>query len=372
MGYYRVHMVGRFAPGARQLALAALLIVAVVSLACSGERSPLGQGGSAEKPRVLIVHSYDNGFRWSAKQEEGIREGLKRGGYEEGSYDLRVFYMDTRVNFLTREQIALRAEIALRTIEEFAPQLVFLTDDIAVEEVALPYLRNNPDSPVSFVFSGVNGDPSRYAPVRSLDAPGVRLTGTVERIPFQEAFAAARRVFGSSTHVVVFADDSPSSRTVMDGLRRSLAEDSSGYPLKVVDVVVISTFEEWKEKTAQYENEADLIAVLNYHRIRDGSGNIVQPREVIKWTVENSRLPAFGLISDWSADGLVMSYGNSGMETGVFVGMRGARILDGTDAGTMPIVDPREYETTFNTTTIERENIYVPRDELEKASELFK
>lgn len=351
------------------------LLVAVVGLAillfgCSADDSPLGQGG-ADKPRVLIVHSYDNLFRWSAQQNDGIIEGLKRSGYTDDDYELRVFYMDTRVNFLTDEQIALRTEIARRTIDEFKPQLVFLTDDTAVEEVAVPYLEEHPDSQVSFVFSGVNGDPSKYPVVKSLEAPGAKITGTLERIPFSEGLDAGRRVFSPVTRAVIFADDSISSGIVKDDFRRATFAGET-FPLDVVDFVQVRTFEEWKQEVSAYEDRVDVIAVVNYHRIKDASGNIVQPKEVAKWTAENSTVPAFGLISDWSADGLAMSFGNSGFETGVFIGQRGAAILNGADAGQMPIVDPRQYEMTFNLTTLEKEDITVPKSELDKASETFK
>lgn len=364
-------MAGLFSRLARQsCVLIAVAGLAVLLFGCSADDTPLGQGGG-DKPRVLIVHSYDNLFRWSAQQNDGIIEGLRRSGYTEDDYELRVFYMDTRVNFLTDEQIALRTAIARRTIDEFKPQLVFLTDDTAVEEVAVRYLEEHPDSQVSFVFSGVNSDPLKYPPVKTLEVPGAKITGTLERIPFNEGLDAGRRVFGSATRAVIFADDSTSSRTVMDNFRRATFAGAT-YPLEVVDFIQISTFEEWKQEVSAYEDRVDVIAVVNYHRIKDASGNIVSPKDVAKWTAENSTVPAFGLISDWSADGLAMSFGNSGFETGVFIGQRGAAILNGSDAGQMPIVDPRQYEMTFNLTTLEKEDITVPKSELDKASETFK
>lgn len=83
--------------------LLALLLVAVgFGVACGRDSASPGQGGE-EKPRVLIVHSYDNGFRWTADQNDGIIEGLRRSGYSEDDIELRAFYMDTRVNFVTEE-----------------------------------------------------------------------------------------------------------------------------------------------------------------------------------------------------------------------------------------------------------------------------
>lgn len=350
--------------------LVPLLVFVLLGLGCGDDDPETGPNASA-KPRVLIVHSYDNGFRWSADQDEGIRKGLADGGYEEDEIDLRVIYMDTRVNFITEEQIALRAGIARRTIDEFDPELVILTDDTAVEEVAVPFLLEHPDSTISFVFSGVNGQPERYQPVRDLAAPGARLTGTVERIPFLEGFTEAERVFGMLETIVVFADDAPASRIVVDNFRSSLLSGGVTYPTRVVDVIQISTFEEWKQKVAEYRGQVDAIAVVNYHRVKDPSGNIVQPKDVAKWTIENARVPVFGLISDWSADGYVMSFGNSGFDAGVFVGRRGADVLAGQDAGAMPIVDPEQYEITFNQTTIDKLEVSIPQSELDKASEIF-
>lgn len=366
-----VNLQARAAAAPRLLIGAASLLLVAAALACS-EDGTSGDGTTLEKPRVLIVHSYDNGFRWTARQNEGIIAGLKAGGYDEEAYDLRVFYMDTRVNFVTQERIDLRADIAFQTIAEFKPVLVFLTDDAAVDHVALPYLRANPGSPVTFIFAGVNGDPSRYAPVLSMETPGAQLTGTVERIPFAEGMDAARRVFGRVSRVVIFADDSSSSKAALDRFRQALTAGDATFALQVVDLIQIGTFEDWKDKVEEYRDKADVIGVVNYHRVKDQSGNIANPKDVAKWTIEHSKIPVFGLISDWSADGFVMSFGNSGFETGVFVGRRGADVLAGKHAGTMPIVDPRQYEMTFNLTTAAKLEFELPKAELDRAAETFR
>jgi ABC-type uncharacterized transport system substrate-binding protein len=360
-------------PG-RLFAAAILLFASVAASGCSDDSPPAPEETPADaKPRVFIVHSYDNGYRWTAKQQEGILQGLEEGGFEEGDYELRVFYMDTRVNFVTAEQIALRTDIARRTIDEFEPQLVFLTDDLAVEEVALPYLEDHPDTRISFVFSGVNGDPSRYAPVRGTGIPSAPITGTVERIPFFQALDAVERVFSPVSRVVLLGDDSPSSRAVVDSFRKAVQEQQGGAnAAHVTDFVLIDNFEEWKQEIASQRSKVDAIGLLNYHRIKDQSGNIANPKDVARWTVENSDKPVFGLISDWSADGLIMSFGNSGFGTGAYIGRLGADILGGKNAGTIAIVDPQRYEMTFNSTTAEKLNFDIPPSELAKASETFK
>ncbi len=351
------------------MALLSVLLLALAMGACSNSSSA---GSSADaKPRVVIIHSYDGDFRWTAEQNQGILDGLARAGYKEGDqYDLRVFYMDTRLNFKTPEEIQVRADIATRTIDEFKPSLVFVTDDAAVNYVALPYLEAHPDTDISFVFSGVNGDPSTYPMVQSLEHPGAPITGTLERIPFQLAFEAAAKLFAGSKKVVLLADDSPSSKDVVDSFNQEVQAGES-MALQPVDFLQITTFEQWKQAIEDYQDKADAIAVLNYHRIEDGSGNIMPAKEVAQWTVQNSKIPVFGLISDWSADGFVMSFGNSGYKTGLYVGLRGADILDGKPAGDMPILDPEEYETTYNVDTAQQTGLDIPPEDLLDAAEIY-
>jgi ABC-type uncharacterized transport system substrate-binding protein len=364
---FRLRLPGGF------LAAPILLIALVAASGCSDDSPPAPAETPANaKPRVFIVHSYDNGYRWTAKQQEGILQGLEEGGFKEDDYELRVFYMDTRVNFVTAEQIALRTEIARRTIDEFEPELVFLTDDLAVEEVALPYLEEHPDTQISFVFSGVNGDPAKYAPIKGTGFPSAPITGTIERIPFFQALDAVGRVFNPINRVVLLGDDSPSSRAVVESFRKAVQEQGGANSAQVTDFVLIDNFEEWKQEVASQSDKVDAIGLLNYHRIKDQSGNLANPKDVARWTVENSDKPVFGLISDWSADGLIMSFGNSGFGTGAYIGKLGADILSGKNAGTIAIVDPQEYEMTFNSTTAEKLKIEIPAAELAKASETFK
>ena len=50
--------------------------------------------------RILIVHSYQEGLGWNHDTEEGIAEGLEKKGYVLGkNYELKKFYMDTKVTY---------------------------------------------------------------------------------------------------------------------------------------------------------------------------------------------------------------------------------------------------------------------------------
>lgn len=354
----------------RLLVFALVAVLAVVSAACADGGTADTAGPFPERQRVLIVHSYDEGFRWTSEQGRGIVEGLREAGLHEGrDYELRTFFMDTRITYTTPEQVAARASEARGLIEEFEPSLVFVTDDVALREVAVLWDQDYPDSKVAFVFSGINIDPSTYGPIRpiaSLERPGGRITGLLERIPVAEAVAAMQRVFPAASRVALLADGSASSTA-------AISDYTSKYPgglqspLRVTGFTQARTFAEWQRQVADAGRQADVIGVLNYHGIVDDSGQVVPPTTVLDWTLRNASKPVVGLLTDWVRDGMAMGAGNSGVRHGMATGRIGAGILGGGDPGQVAIVDPKLVETAFNLEAVRRLGWSVPEAEIEAA-----
>ncbi len=171
-----------------------LLIVSAV--ACDEERPAPDTEETVAQTRVLIVHSYDEGFGWTREQQRGIVEGLQQSGFRNGeNAAIETFLMDTRITYTSPEQIADRADEALQLIDTFRPDLVFVTDDVALQHVAVAYREQHPADGPAFVFSGVNGDPTTLPTIGSLARPGGRITGTLKRIPFLARSARRKRSF---------------------------------------------------------------------------------------------------------------------------------------------------------------------------------
>ena len=82
-----------------------------------------------------------------------------------------------------RGQIEERAAEALEALRDFAPNILFVTDDVALEHVAVRYAEESPDAPLPTVFAGINVDPTIYAPINSLEAPGRTITGALGAHP---------------------------------------------------------------------------------------------------------------------------------------------------------------------------------------------
>lgn len=348
------------------------LLAAASTAACGASEPASSPAQASAAKRVLIVHSYSNLFPWTRDLNNGVIEGLRRTGYTtDQQYQLKTFFMDTRITYTSPEGVRQRAAEALEMIEDFRPDILFVTDDNALRDVAVSYAQQHPNATVSTVFSGINVDPSIYTPIQSLDRLGGPITGALERVPYYEAFQLGKRLFPAASKIVILGDASTSSRFVANTFRQDYPGSAENPPLEVLDFVLLKTFQEWKEKVLESQNTADIIGVLNYHQLRDENGAIVAPWDVVDWMAENNRLPELGLVAEWAEDGILMSAGNSGYKTGIYAGVLGENILSGQDPGAIPIVDPKEIDAAYNVQRARILGITFPPDELVAAAAVY-
>ncbi len=351
------------------LGLAVTLVIQIVAVACDSH-APRGTADKGAAHRIFIVHSYSDEFSWTRDLHEGMIQGLAQGGLEpDRDYHLQTYFMDTRINFTSPHQIEERATGAIAALQDFVPDILFVTDDIALEHVAVRYTEENPEDRLPVVFAGVNIDPTRYAPIDSLESPGGTITGALERIPHSEALATARRLFPGASRVVILADAGAGSQSVQDELARDFQFTIESF--EVIEFLMVETFDQWQRAVVDYQDSADLIGVLNFHQLRDPSGEVVSPSEVIQWMVAENELPELGLVADWARDGILVAVGNSGIKTGSYVGALGVDILLGADPGTIPIVDPQRTDTNLNLARARSLGIEFPHGEVDAADAVF-
>jgi ABC-type uncharacterized transport system substrate-binding protein len=279
--------------------------------------------------------------------------------------------MDTKETYTTPDQIAERGALALGLIEEFQPDIVFLTDDPALKEVGIEYTLRHPERRLPFIFAGVNLDPTVYEPIKNLERPEAPITGALERLPYEDAFALGKRIVPNASRIVLLGEASDSSRFVQSRFAEEYLDQVVDPPLQVMDFLLIPTFSEWKQRVAQYQASVDILGVLNYHQLLDDDGSIVPGPAVAEWTIQNSRLPELALVPSLAEDGLLLGLGNSGMRTGIYVGVLGGEVLNGRDAGSIPIVDPRFTEFTVNVDRAAMLGITISPEDLVNASEVF-
>ncbi len=252
------------------------------------------------KPRILILHSYAPDFTWVAQINTGVQRVLKGK-----PYSIRYHYMDTKRH--PDEDFKIKAGIAARKmIDQWKPHVIIAVDDNAQEYVAKHYC-NRPG--INIVFCGVNAEHTDYGYDRASN-----VTGILERIPIasvreglQSAFYPERR------RIYHIADASETSEYISVELNAYNWE-----PFHFGKSVLCEAFDEWKGAVREATASADILLITHYHTIRRSAQDpsTVPPREVIRWTMENTPLPIVGCWGFFVEDGGVLAFALSSFEQG--------------------------------------------------------
>ena len=112
---------------------------------------PLAAADQAQL-KILHVMSYHTPWKWTEDQLQGFKDALT--GLQ---VEYRVFEMDTKRHSTKAWKKRTGAE-ARAIIEDWRPDLVYVSDDNAQQYVTRHYLNDD----IPFVFSGVNDAPSKY------------------------------------------------------------------------------------------------------------------------------------------------------------------------------------------------------------------
>ena len=285
----------------------------------------VGGGARAEPPRaagrpprILHVMSYHSPWRWTDGQLEGFKVGLG-----EPRAEFRVFQMDTKRRSRPEQKEQAGRE-ARALIEAWKPDLVYATDDDAMEYVVRPFVGRE----LPFVFSGVNRDPAAYG-----IAAGRNVTGVLEQEHFVESVQLLRRISPAVRRIAVVFDGAPMWGPVEARMR---AASLPGVELGPWDT--IQTFDEFKRRMAEYSGRVDAVALIGIFNFKDGAGHDVPYQEVLRWTAENSPLPDLGFWVDRVHYGTLCAVTVSEREQGLAAGrMARAILVEGRSPASIPM-----------------------------------
>ncbi len=127
---------------------------------------------------ILVIHSYNEGFQWTSRQNDGILDKLQNA---DGMFEIHVEYMDWK-NYPEEEEIE---RFAVRMADKYASKkidIIITTDDAALEFALNNRAELFSDAPI--VFSGVNEKGAEAITKGKTAVTGVieemDVTGTVE------------------------------------------------------------------------------------------------------------------------------------------------------------------------------------------------
>lgn len=297
------------------------------------------------KPRVLVLHSYDQDFSWV----NDIDTSMKKV-FEKKPYSIRWHYMDTKRN--PYQEFKEKAGYNARNvIDSWKPNVIIAVDDNA-QEFVTKYYVNNPS--IKVVFTGVNAEPQKY---KFNQANNV--TGVLERIPYNAVKEVFEQVMTSDKkRILHISDSSETSLYIHDELT-----SFNWAPLQLVESTQINTFDEWKQAVIQKEKNADFLLITHYHTIKRSStdSTIVPPKEVIDWTEEHTTLPRIGCWGFYVEDGGMMAIAVSPFEQGELAAKMAVDIVDnGTSTTQIPIEKSKMFVMYMREDKIKQYNVHLP------------
>jgi len=303
------------------------------------------------QPRILVLHSYAPDYSWT----RDIDIGLKRVLDAKLGYKVQWHYMDTK-NHPDKESKVKAGMLARRSIDALKPNLIIAIDDDAQIYAAKQYAG---DPNISILFAGINGlvEPYGYHKVSNV-------TGIYERRPLLDLRRALLDMRGPEGlglgHQILHLGDRSES------VQADLAEIEifDWKPFKIVESILVDTFDDWKQAVRGVKGKTNLILVSNYRNIYATAARkkLVSPGEIIKWTEENASVPVVGIGGYMVEDGGMFAIGVSGYEQGETAARMAIQVLD-HDAvpKSIPEVMPRQFLVYVRRSLMAKRELVLPQ-----------
>ncbi|CAK0774037.1 conserved hypothetical protein [Gammaproteobacteria bacterium] len=253
-----------------------------------------------KRPRVFVVHSYSMDFSWDADITVGINRIFNGKPYK-----IRKFFMDTKKHpdKLYMERIGATAR---KAIDSWNPDIIIALDDNAQQYVAKYYI-NKPNTKI--VFAGVNKTIEDYGYQNAENT-----TGVLERLNYNAVKDILLQVMPRDKRKIIHISDSSDTS---HGIHNEI-QSFDWAPLKFVGSIQCETMDQWKLAIKNAENgNANFILYTHYHTILETpGGKVVPPKQVMSWTIENTKLPGVSFWGFYVEDGGMMAVALSPYEQG--------------------------------------------------------
>jgi ABC-type uncharacterized transport system substrate-binding protein len=290
--------------------------------------------------KILHVMSYHSPWEWTDTQFEGFKTALNDLNIQ---YD--VIQMDTkrRSDEVWKQQIVADT---LETIETRKPNLIYTSDDDAQRYVASKYINSS----IPVVFSAVNAQPEDFG---FKDAANV--TGVLERMHFVATLRLLKKLAPDVQKVILITDSGGMWPGMIDRFRQ---QEIQCPEIKILGYDIVETYSDFQEKIAEYQDRADAIGFLGNFEFKNENNENVPQVEVMRWLLENNKLPDFSFWKDRVDKGTLCAVTVSGYAQGYQAGLLARSILiDGTAPASHPMVPTEKGIPMINLETAGRLNI---------------
>lgn len=302
------------------------------------------------KPRLLILNSYDENYAWT----RDVNVGVKRILHDKKNFYVRWYYMDTKRHPSAADKI--KAGIAARhMINQWQPDVILAIDDDAQEYAAKHYVNHNK---IKIVFAGINGEMEPYGYQGAGNITGILERKKLHALKEALLYAFHNKKMTGNIRLLYMGDNSKSVQS-----DEIFVKSFNWSPAKLVDSKLVDTFDEWKDAVRLSDRIADVIIVENYRKLKrnKNSEELVPPKEVIKWTEENSSLPIIGTNGFFVEDGGMLSVATSPYEQGEVAAAMAVEILENKkEPDRIPITSTKQVVIFMRESQMKSHNFVLP------------
>jgi PAS domain S-box-containing protein len=283
--------------------------------------------GQAPRPRVLVLHSYHDGFTWSDNISRGIRSVIPGGDAE-----LCFEFMDTRRLFTDEYFDELQKLYAVKYAGR-AVNVIVCADDHALNFILSRGGDVFPGVPV--LFCSVSG----YDPAMHEER---ELTGLRESIDIKATLDAALSLHPDTYRVTVITDMTRTGRAIKANAEDVFRQYRPRIEFQYLEDV---TFDEMRERVADL---SDGEIVLLFIFSQDSDGRVLSHEENLRRLAPRCRVPIYAVWEFYLGHGIVGGKLTNGEEEGRLIGEMALRVLAGENASEIPIgISPTKYMFDF-------------------------
>jgi len=356
--------------------LSILIIAIVLAIVIKITDSRAEETGSPKK--AVLLFSYEVNFWGVHDENEGVIKGLATTGYMEGrNIEIIRLYMNTKSVNKTVEQMETAAIQLVAQIRKTDPDVLFIMDDDALRHVGAKFL----DTDLPIVFGGVNflvtesnygriSDSHRVPLADSLEQPGHNITGVMEKPALLAGFKLLHQILPHAKNALFISDNSVVGTQLLQvaGLRTELKKA----PFHIVDEIYTNSFEKLKKAILEYQDKVESIILFIPWSLEYEDGKHVPHKEVVSWMLRNNKRPGIAYLDMLAEEGYLCGVVVDMVQQGFHAGVMGGRILNGANAGNIPITDPVANRITINLAQAHQLGVEIPFEVLKSADVVFK
>ena len=282
---------------------------------------------------ILILHSYNQGLRWTDNEDRGIRSVFSNRLFE---IELHTEYMNTKL-IADEKYFSSLYNILKMKYSSLNLSAVIVTDDDAFNFYIKYHKTLFPGIPM--FFCGVN-----Y--LIDLEKYGYHsyVTGVVEAFDIKNTLSAALKLHPGTERVVVIND-----RTTTGIANRKVIEELIP---EFSDRVSFTFFEDFtmEELLPEVKNlsKGDIVLLMTFNR--DKSGEVFSYDRSITLISGAASIPVYGVWDFYLGMGITGGMLTSGYDQGRIAGEMALRYIDGEKIADIPVIreSPNRYMFDYN------------------------